>query len=60
MNYGLVVLSAVLLAVANLLVKRTASSQESVGLVKVVEGLLLLPLLAACCWPRPHATGTCR
>ena len=47
MNYGLVVLSAVLLAVANLLVKRSASSQESVGLIKVVEGVLLLPLLAA-------------
>jgi drug/metabolite transporter (DMT)-like permease len=47
MNYGLVVLSAVLLAVANLLVKRSAGSQESVGLVKVVEGVLLLPLLVA-------------
>jgi uncharacterized membrane protein len=46
-NYGLVVLSAVLLAVANFLVKRSDGSQALVGLSKVSEGVLLLPLLVA-------------
>ncbi len=46
-NYGLVVLSAVLLATTNFLVKRSQGSQAFVGLGKVAEGVLLAPLLLA-------------
>ena len=46
-NYGLVVLSAVLLAATNFLVKRSQGSQAFVGLGKVAEGVLLAPLLLA-------------
>jgi uncharacterized membrane protein len=44
-NYGLVALSAVLLAYGNFVVKRVNATQTFVGLSKVAEGLLLLPML---------------
>lgn len=53
--FGLVAASAVLLALANFLVKRSGGSQAFVGLSKVAEGVLLAPLLLAGVGTEPSA-----